>query len=397
MMNRRNEVVCVYAAGLLQGIALVTFPAASAVLTSPHHYGLSSREYGLLFVPQVVTAIAAALLGDRLVRRWSAKRVYLVGLAANFAAMALLLGSRFAMSDHPIALVVLLAATTCLGIGFGLTVPVLNNFAAEFFPGKVDRAVLALNALLGLGTALAPVFVAIVVGLGIWWGMPLAVGAFIAVLILASLPLPLRAAVAVSAQRSSSGSQFRMFAAFALLYGVVETLNGNWSIIYLSHTLGASAALASLALTLFWAAATGGRILFAAIERVLPARATFRLLPLVVAVAFVGIALLPHAPGVLGPLAFALAGFGCSALLPLMISLGRRAASAGQLIAFYQMGYGLAAFGAGPAESHAGLRSIFGGGAIVAMALATLAVAIVHRSSARGAPTPSGRAAAVSG
>ena len=31
---------------------------------------------------------------------------------------------------------------------------------------------LVLNALLGLGTALAPVFVAIFVGLGFWWGLP---------------------------------------------------------------------------------------------------------------------------------------------------------------------------------------------------------------------------------
>ena len=41
---------------------------------------------------------------------------------------------------------------------------------------KVDRAVLVLNALLGLGTALAPIFIAIFVGLGIWWGLPLLVG-----------------------------------------------------------------------------------------------------------------------------------------------------------------------------------------------------------------------------
>src|SRR5262249_10746354 len=218
-----------------------------------------------------------------------------------------------------------------------------------------DPAVLALNALLGLGTALAPVFVAIVVGLGIWWGMPLAVGAFIAVLIVTSLPLPLRADVVAPSQRSTAGSLWRMLAGLALLYGVVETLNGNWSILYLSHTLGTSAALASVALTLFWAAATGGRVLFAAIERSLPARTTFRLLPLLVAVAFVGIALLPYAPGALGPLAFALAGFGCSALLPLTISLGRHAASAGRLIASYQMGYGIAAFGVGPLESHTGL------------------------------------------
>jgi hypothetical protein len=292
------------------------------------------------------------------------------------------------MHDRPLALTGLLVATGCLGIGFGLTVPALNNFAAAFFPGKVDRAILALNALLGVGTALAPAFVALFAGLGIWWGMPLLVGVLVAVLIVASFGLPLHAEVAAAAQLRGGG--FGLFASFALLYGVVETLNGNWAILYLSHTLGAGAALASLALTVFWASVTGGRILFAAIERLLPARATFRLLPLLEAAALVGVALLPYAAGALGPLAFVLTGLGCSALLPLTISLGRRAASAGQLIAFYQMGYGVAAFGVGPLEGHTGLRAVFAGGAVLALALAVLAVEIVRGPKTVRAPsTPS--------
>jgi hypothetical protein len=37
-------------------------------------------------------------------------------------------------------------------------VPSINTFTAAFHPGAVDRSVLVLNSLLGLGTALAPVF-----------------------------------------------------------------------------------------------------------------------------------------------------------------------------------------------------------------------------------------------
>lgn len=51
-------------------------------------------------------------------------------------------------------------APTCLGAGFGLTAPSLNTLAAAFHPAAVDRSVLVLNALIGLDTALAPVFVA---------------------------------------------------------------------------------------------------------------------------------------------------------------------------------------------------------------------------------------------
>ena len=62
-MARRSEIVTVYAAGVVQGIGLVTFPAASAVFTSPTDYNLSSTEYGGMFVPQAIMAILASLAG----------------------------------------------------------------------------------------------------------------------------------------------------------------------------------------------------------------------------------------------------------------------------------------------------------------------------------------------
>ena len=62
-MATRAEANTVYAAGLVQGIALVTFPAASTIFTNPAQYDLSNTQYGTMFVPQVVTAVAASLLG----------------------------------------------------------------------------------------------------------------------------------------------------------------------------------------------------------------------------------------------------------------------------------------------------------------------------------------------
>ena len=47
-----------------------------------------ARQYGAMFLPQVVTAIAGALLGAGLARRFGAKRVYLVGLTASLVSMA---------------------------------------------------------------------------------------------------------------------------------------------------------------------------------------------------------------------------------------------------------------------------------------------------------------------
>jgi hypothetical protein len=92
----------------------------------------------------------------------------------------------------------------------------------------------------------------------------------------------------------------------------------------------------------------------------------------------------------LGLLTFALAGLGCSALLPLTISFGQKemttiaASAAGGLIAFYQIGYGLAAFGVGPLQTWAGLdlNVIYGGTAVVALAMAAVAFVVTQKSSA---------------
>ena len=171
-MATRTESNVVNAAGLVQGIVLVTFPAASTIFTDPDEYDLSSSQYGAMFLPQVVTAIAGALLGAGLARRFGAKRVYLAGLASSLVSMVLLVTSTLFTDDQSVAYPLLLVATAFLGAGFGLTVPTLNTFTAAFHPDAVDRSVLVLNALLGLGTALAPLFVAIFVGLGFWWGLP---------------------------------------------------------------------------------------------------------------------------------------------------------------------------------------------------------------------------------
>jgi fucose permease len=346
-MARRSEIVTVYAAGLIQGVALVTFPAASAVFTNSSDYGLSNTEYGSMFGPQVVLAIVSSLLGAALRRRLGSKLIYLTGLFAN-------------------------------------------TFASAFFPKKADRAVLVLNALLGLGTALAPAFIAIFVGVGIWWGLPVLVGALLIGLILFSVGQTLGTGGSAHPEKKHQGKipgQFWIFASFALLYGGCETMNGNWAVSYMTKHFGARASLASIALAIFWTTVTAGRILFAVIEKWFPERIVCRVLPFVVAAAFVATAGVPKTSAALGMLTFALAGLGCSALLPLTVSFGQKAlttmpaSAAGGLIAFYQMGYGIAAFGVGPLQSRVGLdlKTIYGGTAVVALAMAAQSFVITRK------------------
>jgi len=398
-MATKAETNAVYAAGLVQGIALVTFPAASTIFTSPSQYGLSNTQYGSMFLPQVVTAVTSSLLGGKLAQRFGTKRVFLAGLVADLASMALLIVSQFFTSNQPVAYGLLLVATACLGAGFGLTVPAINALTAAFHPDNVDGSVLVLNALLGLGTALAPVFVAIFVGLGFWWGLPVLSCVLLLALIAVSTRLPLHAgAREQTTTRRTAGIPrlFWVFAAFAVLYGFCETMNGNWSQLDMTKDLHASATQASFALTAFWGMVTIGRVLFAMIERWFPPQRTYRVLPFLLAIMFVVIALLPSGSPAAGILAFALAGFGCSALLPLTISFAQEqlltmgASVAGAVIAFYQMGYGIAAFGVGPlVDNGVSLHVLFGFAAIAAVIMGGLSFTLARKSSAKIAePAP---------
>ena len=167
-------------------------------------------------------------------------------------------------------------------------------------------------------------------------------------------------------------------------------MNGNWSQLYMTGQLGASTALASVALAGFWAMVTVGRLLLAAVGKWVPTRVAYHALPFVLVGTFTALALLPHGDTWAGVAVFCVAGLGCSALLPLTISLGQEAfprsrqPSPAASSPFYQMGYGVAAFGVGPLISggHT-LSGIYGLTAIVAGLAAVLSFVLAH-----GRPSP---------
>jgi hypothetical protein len=222
------------------------------------------------------------------------------------------------------------------------------------------------------------VLVAVFVGLGFWWGLPVLSAVLLAALLALSTRLPLRTPPPAAAAGAQSGipARFWVFAAFAVLYGICETVNGNWSQLDMTSELGASTTQAAIALTAFWAMVTVGRVLFAAVERWLPVQTTYRVLPFVLAATFAVIAFLPDGATAAGILAFGVAGLGCSALLPLTIGFGEEelaamaAAVTGGVIACYQVGYGIAAFGVGPLlDNGVELPTIYGFSALVAIAM----------------------------
>ena len=167
----------------MQGLALVTFPAASTIFVSPTGFHLSSAQYGAMFVPQVALAIFASAVGPWLARRLGMRGLLLLGLCADLLAMALLASSALLLGASA-AFALLCCATAALGFGFGAAVMTLNTLVERLAADRADAAVLTLNALLGVGTALAPALVALFAALGVWWALPLLTAIFAAVLFL---------------------------------------------------------------------------------------------------------------------------------------------------------------------------------------------------------------------
>ena len=145
---------------------------------------------------------------------------------------------------------------------------------------------------------------------------------------------------------------------------------------------------ASWALMAFWAMVTIGRLLFAALSTKVSVRTIYIVLPFLLAIAFRIVSRVRTEVG--GLFAFGIAGLGCSAFFPLSISLAGdefpalSSVMSGELIAFYQLGYGVAAFGTGPLRNLGGLSfaTIFAGASALAIGMGILAILILRQMTA---------------
>lgn len=401
--TRKREMATVYAAGLFQGIALVAFPAAAAQFTSDTGYGLSSAEYGVLFVPQVILAIAGSIAFPALARTIGIKTVLAVGLAADTFAMGMLVASVPVEGDAA-AFPMLLVATGALGLGFGLTLSSLSTYAGAFMPDRREVALTGLNVLLGLGTALSPLLTALFTDLARWWYLPVLAGIGTVACLVATLLQPMR----VPADGPRRGKLhiprfFWVFAAALVLYGILETMFGNWGTTLLRDN-GVGANAANYGLAAFWASVTLGRLIIALLPKRVP------VLPIYLALPWAITAMLVVSPwadsAAMGIVFFALAGLACSGFFPMTVGYGEAtfpsvvAVAAGWLIAAYQLGYGIAAFGAGSLQDIVSLGTVFRVAAGMAVVMGLLAIPIAraqrhpeHASRMHLHPTPAPRSA----
>jgi fucose permease len=384
MDQRKFQIGLIYLTGLMQGIALVTFPAAGILLTNPHYHNLSSREYGALFLPMIVGAIIASLVGGKMAAKWGLQIVYLKGLCCNTISLFLFALSSFFLHQHQTDFVILLIALFFLGLGFGGTLTTLNAYIAQFFPTKISTAMTGLHSLLGLGTAIAPLLLNAFINHKVWWGDPLLLAlTFVLLFIIGAGILQKGAFSSVKNTSYKVQPTWRsvhwllwIYISIIFLYGICETVFGNWATIYLHHDKGLSPRDAAWALSLFWAMVTVGRIFVTGISFWISPAKIFLLLPFLILIAFI---VIPLAAGSVSNIfVFGFAGVACSACFPLSISFAEHDFSAmtsvvsGRLMAGYMLGYGFAAYGVGWLQESfsISLEYIYRASAIIALVMA---------------------------
>lgn len=392
--RRILEIIIVYCVALFQGIVIVTPPSAANLLTSSSYQGLSASQYGALFLPLIIGAIIASAYGGVLARKWSLKGVFLIGICFNAASMALFSGSHFAVAFKEKDFVLLLISMGLLGIGFGSTLTTLNAYVAEFFPSHIPVALTALHALLGTGTALAPLLFQAFTATDFWWLDPLCIALVLIILLIAGWLAGLHVVHTGAGQKSKSLKKylhpiFWVFVAIGLLYGFNETMFGNWSTIYLHQSRGLSMADANFALSTMWTLVTAGRILIAIASLWLPARWIYLVLPiLIVCASFLMPAIETSVESIL---ILGFAGLACSGMLPLTVSFGTmhfnaiKEVASGAIVAAYMIGYGIAAFGIGELvrATNLPLASLYLWAVVPAAATALLTAYITFRKNSK--------------
>lgn len=323
-LQPRLPVAVVYGAALAAGLSVVSFPASGTVLKAT--YGLTDEGYGAIFLPQTLLTIVGSLAGAALAPRLGLRRLLLLTLLGFGAAAACLGSALWVPSDQ--LLVVLMAGTAFMGLGFGLGAAPLNAYPGLLFPGREETFLVVLHTVLASGFALGPALVAGLVDADLWVAFPAALLA-LSLLIASLVPgaaLPTddepQAADAGAGARAVTPRWLALFAVIAVLYAFAEGTFANWAAIYLHEARDVPQSTAAFAISAFWGALAVGRLVSSALVSRFGAERVWLALPPVMVVA---LWLLPMATDATsGILLFGLAGFGASAFFPLTVAIASR-------------------------------------------------------------------------
>jgi fucose permease len=227
-----------------------------------------------------------------------------------------------------------------------------------------------MHTAMGAGLAAGPLLAGFLSTAQIWVAFPALLAALCLILVGASLTVALpapetvaRHGVVVAERRPLGEKAFWLFVATVVLYAIGEGTFGNWALLYLSEERGLAPAAAALALSAFWGALTGGRVVVSLLLLRVTARPIWASMPLLMVSAFLVVPLVRTATG--AALAFAWAGLACSACFPLTLSLAtRRYAThapwiASMMMAAVMSGVGVSSLAIGPLRAHIALARLY--------------------------------------
>lgn len=377
-----HSVALVYAVGLLQGAFGVTIAASSSTLRQ--RLALGDTLYGSLFVPALLLAMVTSLLGHALLRRFSLRALFLFSLTAEAAALSLM--ALAGAIGRPFGLPVLLVGVALSGPAMGAFGITLNTAAIELFPGRRDGALTAMHGLLGAGAAVWPMAVAAAAGLRVWPAAPLLLAGLFAVALAFSLRRPLQGVpqeIHPAHAQSHVPRRLGTRSLTAFVYGISEATFTMWAVVYLYEQRGLPAAVAAGALSIFWLTMTVGRLLTAMVVRWSTPLMLTLLLSVAMSLAFLLVSRAQSTAGAL--LAFGFAGLACSAVFPLLLSIGsadfpeRTPQVSAIFSAAVLAGISVGSFAVGPLRGVLGLERIYAISALGPLILAILVVLMARR------------------
>ncbi|NIF06354.1 hypothetical protein F3J23_12980 [Chryseobacterium sp. Tr-659] len=262
-MNSKKVIIAiVFLLAFLTGVNFVIFPALGTAFTDPSLFGLSSSQFGNLFIPQVVCIIISCLGTPFLVNKWGPKIILASGVLLMLISTGTLWGLHYFITEKTFLFPVLMVLVAFTGSGFGLSITTLNPLAASLFERGNTSAILILQFLVGLGTSTSPLMMNLIGDIKNWMYVPgiIFITVCIVWIIFLSLKIEKGTFFELPGHFRIPGKLWWFFGAI-VLYGCVEGTFGSFGGVILKNK-GLDNSNASLGLSLFWGGIALNRLLF---------------------------------------------------------------------------------------------------------------------------------------
>jgi len=320
MNSKLAKIIIVFLLAFFTGVNFVVFPALGTAFTDSSLFGLSSSQFGNLFIPQVICIIISCLGAPFLVNKWGPKVVLAIGLLLMIISTGVLWTLQFFINDSSLLFPVLMILVAFTGSGFGLCITTLNPLAASLFENNKSSAILILQFLVGLGTSTAPLMMNLIGNVKNWMYVPGCIFILVSIAFTAFLLLKLEKETFFELPgHFKIPPKLWLFFVTIVLYGCTEGTFGSFGAIILKNQ-GLDNNKASLGLSLFWGGIALNRLLFGIFSKNKDLSYLFLFSPLIVAGLLLFLLLYPNVNSIV--LMMFLIGFFMGSIFPGSIGWG---------------------------------------------------------------------------